>query len=123
MKEETTFRAARRHLRNGWAILTTRGAVALFGAAMREAAKLIDSPVGVFLPPSRLYRDGPRFWRRHGARGTVGAVLRQLAATYDPPLGRRRNPVNDPLRAQAVSYCYSYELIGPDGVVPSRRLE
>ena len=40
---------------------------------------------------------------------------------YDPPLGHRRNPVNDPLRAQAVNYHYTYELIREDGVVPSRR--
>jgi hypothetical protein len=106
MKQETVFQAARRHLRNGWVILTTRGGVALFGAAMLEAAKLIDSPVGVFLPPRNVARHGPRCWREHGARGTIGAVLRQLAATYDPPLGRRRNPVNDPLRAQAVNYHY-----------------
>ena len=48
-KSETRLQSARRHLRNGYIILTTRGAVALYGAAMRELAKLIDSPVGVFL--------------------------------------------------------------------------
>ncbi|GLI91609.1 rhamnosyltransferase WsaF family glycosyltransferase [Methylocystis echinoides] len=121
MKQETVFQAAGRHLRNGWIILTTRGAVALFGAAMREAAKLIDSPVGVFLPPAEILRQGPQFCRAYGARATIGAVLRQLAATYDPPLGLRRNPVNDPLRAQAVGYHYTHELIRADGVVPSRR--
>jgi O-antigen biosynthesis protein len=121
MKQETVFQAARRHLRNGWVILATRGAVALFGAAMLEAAKLIDSPVGLFLSPRNVVRHGPRYWREHGARATIGAVLRQLAATYDPPLGRRRNPANNPLRAQAVNYHYTYELIREDGVVPSRR--
>lgn len=121
MKQETVFQAARRHLRNGWVILVTRGAVALFGAAMREAAKLIDSPVGVFLAPQNILRQGPIHWREHGGRATIAAVLRQLAATYDPPLGRRRNPVNDPLRAQAVNYHYTYELTKADGVVPSRR--
>lgn len=121
MKLQGAFGSARRHLRNGWVILTTRGAVALFGAAMREAAKLIDSPVGVFLPPGDMIRHGPHFLRAHGARGAAGAVLRQLAATYDPPLGRRRNRVNDPQRAQAVSYYYTYELTKPDGVTPSRR--
>lgn len=121
MRQETTFQAVRRHLRNGYVILTTRGPVALYGAAMREAAKLIDSPVGVFLAPRDIFRDGPHFMREHGLRATIGAVLRQTAATYDPPLGRRRNPINDPLRQQAISYYYSYELTKPDGVVPSRR--
>lgn len=121
MKEETAFQATRRHLRNGWIILTTRGAVALFGAAMREAAKLIDSPVGVFLAPRDVLQDGPYFLREYGVRATVGAVLRQIAATYDPPFGRRRNRANDPLRDQAIHYYYSYELTKSDGVVPSRR--
>ena len=119
--KETTLQAVRRHLRNGYVILTTRGGVALYGAAMRELAKIIDSPVGVFLAPRDLFRDGPRFFREHGLRATLGAMLRQIAATYDPPLGHRRNPVNDPLREQAISYYYSYELTKPDGVVPSRR--
>lgn len=121
MKQETTFQAVRRHLRNGYIILTSRGLVALYGAAMREAAKLIDSPVGVFLAPKDILRDGPHFLREHGVRTTIGAVLRQTAATYDPPLGRRRNPINDPLRERAITYYHSYELTKPDGVVPSRR--
>jgi O-antigen biosynthesis protein len=121
MKQETTFQAVRRHLRNGYVILTSRGPVALYGAAMREAAKLVDSPVGVFLAPKDIFRDGPHFLREHGLRGTIGAVLRQTAATYDPPLGRRRNPVNDPLRERAINYYHTYELTKPDGVVPSRR--
>ena len=119
--KETTFQAVRRHLRNGYVIMTTRGLVALYGAAMRELAKIVDSPVGVFLAPRDLCRDGPRFLREHGPRATVGAILRQTAATYDPPLGRRRNPVNDPLRKNAIGYYYTYELTKPDGVVPSRR--
>ncbi|QGM97397.1 rhamnan synthesis F family protein [Methylocystis parvus] len=121
MKQETTFQAVRRHLRNGYVILTSRGPVALYGAAMREAAKLVDSPVGVFLAPKDILRDGPHFLREHGLRETVGAVLRQTAATYDPPLGRRRNPINDPLRDRAITYYHTYELTKPDGVVPSRR--
>jgi hypothetical protein len=121
MRQETTFQAVRRHLRNGYVILTTRGPVALYGAAMREAAKLIDSPVGVFLAPHDIFRDGPHFLREHGLRATIGAVLRQTAATYDPPLGRRRNPINDPLRERAINYYHTYELTKPDGVVPSRR--
>lgn len=120
-KSETRLQGARRHLRNGYIILTTRGAVSLYGAAMRELAKLIDSPVGVFLAPRDLLRDGPRFLREHGWRAAAGAVLRQVAAQYDPPLGRRRNPINDPLRKAAISYYYTYELTKPDGVVPSRR--
>ncbi|MBM3563427.1 MAG: hypothetical protein FJX48_09855 [Alphaproteobacteria bacterium] len=120
-KSETRLQWTRRHLRNGYIILTTRGAVALYGAAMRELAKLIDSPVGVFLAPRDLLRDGPRFLREQGLRAACGAVLRQIAAQYDPPLGRRRNPINDPLRQAAISYYYSYELTKPDGVVPSRR--
>ncbi|MDP3067217.1 MAG: rhamnan synthesis F family protein, partial [Methylocystis sp.] len=120
-KSETRLQWARRHLRNGYIILTTRGAVALYGAAMRELAKLIDSPVGVFLAPRDLLRDGPRFLREQGLRAACGAVLRQIAAQYDPPLGRRRNPINDPLRQAAISYYYTYELTKPDGVVPSRR--
>jgi hypothetical protein len=120
-KSETTLQWARRHLRNGYIILTTRGALALYGAAMRELAKLIDSPVGVFLAPRDLLRDGPRFMREQGLRAAFGAVLRQIAAQYDPPLGRRRNPINDPLRQAAISYYYTYELTKPDGVVPSRR--
>ncbi|MCC3245481.1 hypothetical protein LG047_09130 [Methylocystis sp. WRRC1] len=119
--KETTFQGVRRHLRNGYVILTTRGVVALYGAAMREAAKIVDSPVGVFLAPRDVFRDGPHFLREHGLRATIGAMLRQTAATYDPPLGRRRNPVNDPLREQAINYYYSYDLTKPDGVVPSRR--
>ncbi|WP_424360144.1 rhamnan synthesis F family protein [Methylocystis parvus] len=121
MRQETTFQAVRRHLRNGYVILATRGPVALYGAAMREAAKLIDSPVGVFLAPRDVLTDGPHFLKEHGLRATIGAILRQTAATYDPPLGRRRNPVNDPLRERAISYYYTYELTKPDGVVPSRR--
>jgi len=119
--KETTFQAVRRHLRNGYIILTTRGLVALYGAAMREAAKIVDSPVGVFLAPRNILRDGPHFLREHGLRATIGAMLRQTAATYDPPLGRRRNPINDALRKQAISYYYTYDLTKPDGVVPSRR--
>jgi len=119
--KETMFQGVRRHLRNGYTILTTRGLVALYGAAMREAAKIVDSPVGVFLAPRDIFRDGPRFFREHGLRSTIGAVLRQTAATYDPPLGRRRNPVNDPLRKRAITYYYCYDLTRPDGVVPSRR--
>ncbi len=121
MKQETTFQAVRRHLRNGYVILTERGPVALYGAAMREAAKLIDSPVGVFLAPRALLDEGPHFLREHGVRGTIGAILRQTAATYDPPLGRRRNPINNALRERAISYYYTYELTKPDGVIPSRR--
>lgn len=105
-KSETRLQWARRHLRNGYIILTTRGVVALYGAAMRELAKLIDSPVGVFLAPRDLLRDGPRFLREQGLRAACGAVLRQIAAQYDPPLGRRRNPINDPLRQAAISYYY-----------------
>ncbi|MBU6525669.1 hypothetical protein OGR47_01405 [Methylocystis sp. MJC1] len=121
MKQETPFQAVRRHLRNGYIILTSRGLVALYGAAMREAAKIVDSPVGVFLAPKDILRDGPHFLREHGLRSTIGAVLRQTAATYDPPLGRRRNPINDPLRERAITYYHTYELTKPDGVVPSRR--
>lgn len=121
MKRETTFQTVRRHLRNGYVILTTRGGVALYGAAMREAAKLIDSSVGVFLAPKDIFRDGPHFLREHGPRATIGALLRQTAATYDPPLGRRRNPVNDALRERVITYYHTYELTKPDGVVPSRR--
>lgn len=120
-KAETTAQWARRHLRNGYVILTRRGLVALYGAAVRELAKIIDAPVGVFLAPRDLFRDGPRFLREQGLRATCGALLRQIAAQYDPPLGRRRNPVNDPLRKGAISYYYTYELTKPDGVVPSRR--
>jgi hypothetical protein len=120
-KSENRLQWARRHLRNGYIILTTRGVVALYGAAMRELAKLIDSPVGVFLAPRDLFRDGPRFLREQGLRAVCGAVLRQIAAQYDPPLGRRRNPINDPLRQAAISYYYTYQLTKPDGVVPSRR--
>lgn len=118
---ETTFQWARRHLRNGYVILRTRGIVALYGAAMLELAKLVDSPVGSFLAPRDVLRDGPRLLREDGLRATVGAVLRQIAAEYDPPLGRRKNPINEPLQANAVSYHYTYELTKPDGVVPSRR--
>lgn len=120
-KAETTFQWARRHLRNGYIILTTKGIVALYGAAVRELAKLIDQPVGTFLAPREIFRDGPRLLREEGVRATIGAVLRQIAAEYDPPLGRRRNPVNEAVRANAVRYHYTYELTKPDGVVPSRR--
>ncbi|PWB82711.1 MAG: hypothetical protein C3F11_10540, partial [Methylocystaceae bacterium] len=118
---ETTFQWARRHLRNGYIILRNRGIVALYGAAIRELAKLIDSPVGSFLAPRDVLRDGPRLLREDGVRATVGAVLRQVAAQYDPPLGRRQNPVNEPIRATAIGYHYTYELTKPDGVIPSRR--
>lgn len=88
---------------------------------MREAAKLIDSPVGPFLPPHEIFREGPELARNFGVRATVGAVLRQIAAEYDPPLGRSRNPVNKSLRDEAIRYHYTYELTKPDGVVPARR--
>ena len=120
-RTETTLQAVRRHLRNGWIILTERGAGALYGAAMREAAKIVDQPVGVFLAPRDILRDGPTVLRSQGLRATVGAVLRQVAAEYDPPLGRSRNPVNAAARASAIRYHYSYELTKPDGVVPARR--
>lgn len=118
---ETTLQAARRHLRNGWIILSERGAGALYGAAMREAAKLVDQPVGVFLAPRNIFRDGPALLRSQGLRATLGAVLRQIAAEHDPPLGRSRNPVNAAARASAIRYHYTYELTKPDGVVPARR--
>lgn len=118
---ESTLAAVRRHLRNGYIILSERGVVALYGAAMREAAKLIDSPVGAFLAPRDIWRDGPALVRSQGARAAVGAVFRQIAARYDPPLGRSRNPVNEAARAGAVRYHHTWELTRPDGVVPSRR--
>lgn len=120
-KAETTSQAIRRHLRNGYIILTERGLAALYGAAMREAAKLIDSPVGVFLAPRDVLRDGPALARSLGLRCAIGAVLRQIAAEYDPPLGRSRNPVNEIARTSASRYHYTYELTKPDGVVPARR--
>ncbi len=110
-----------RHLGNGYKILADRGAEALFGAAMREAAKLIDSPVGVFLAPADIRRDGPELMRTQGLRATIGAVLRQLAARHDPPLGRSRNPVNKASHDNAVRYHFRSDLTMPDGVAPARR--
>lgn len=66
-------------------------------------------------------RDGPALVRSQGARVALGAVLRQIAAEYDPPLGRSNNPVNLEARASAMRYYYTYELTKPDGVVPARR--
>ena len=120
-KAETILQSVRRHLRNGYVILTERGVAALYGAAMREAAKLIDSPVGVFLAPQDIAREGLALARAQGVRAAVGAVLRQIAAEYDPPLGRSRNPVNEAARGQAPRYHSTYELTKPDGVVPARR--
>ena len=120
-RTETTLQAVRRHLRNGWIILSERGAGALYGAAMREAAKIVDQPVGVFLAPRDILRDGPAVLRSQGLRGAIGAVLRQVAAENDPPLGRSRNPVNAAARASAIRYHTTYELTKPDGVVPARR--
>ena len=119
--KETVPQTVRRHLGNGLMILRERGAVALYGAAMREAAKLIDSPVGAFLAPRDILRDGPDLVRSNGLRSATGAVFRQVAATYDPPLGRNNNPVNDPVLASAPRYHYTYELTKLDGVVPARR--
>ncbi len=120
-RAETTFQAVRRHLRNGYIILTERGLVALYGAAVRELAKIVDSPVGAFLAPRDILRDGPELARTQGLRVAIGAVLRQVAAEYDPPLGKSRNPVNAATRAAAIRYHYTYELLKPDGVAPSRR--
>lgn len=120
-KTETILQAVRRHLRNGGIILIERGFGALYGAAMREAAKLVDQPVGVFLAPRDMLRDGPIMWKSHGLRATVGALLRQIAAQYDPPLGRNRNPVNAPAQKSAIRYHLTYELTKVDGVVPARR--
>ena len=120
-KAETLLQSVRRHLRNGYIILTERGAAALYGAAMREAAKLIDSPVGVFLAPQDIAREGLALARAQGIRAAIGAVLRQIAAEYDPPLGRSRNPVNEAARVHAPRYHSTYELTKPDGVVPARR--
>lgn len=120
-RTETTPQAVRRHLRNGWIILSERGVGALYGAAMREAAKLIDQPVGVFLAPRDILREGPTLLRSQGLRPTVGAILRQIAAEHDPPLGRSRNPVNAAARQDAIRYHHTYELTKPDGVVPARR--
>jgi len=66
-------------------------------------------------------KDGPELVRTQGLRVAVGAVLRQVAAEYDPPLGKSRNPVNAAARATAIRYHYTYELLKPDGVAPSRR--
>ncbi len=118
---ETLFQAVRRHLGNGYTILSQRGAVALFGAAMLEFAKIVDKPVGPFLPVGQILSDGPKFFRSYGFLGTFGAVLRYLAALYFPPLGRSRNPVNRQVLEQAVRYHYTYELTKADGVVPARR--
>ncbi len=120
-KTETTFQTVRRHLRNGYIILSERGVVALYGAAMRELAKIVDSPVGAFLAPKDIFRDGPELVRTQGLRVAIGAVLRQIAAEHDPPLGKSRNPVNAAARALAIRYHYTYELLKPDGVAPSRR--
>ncbi len=120
-KAETILQAVRRHLRNGYIILTQRGLVALYGAAMRELAKIVDSPVGAFLAPRDILRDGPELARNQGLKVAIGAVLRQIAAEYDPPLGKSRNPVNAATRAAAIRYHYTYELLKPDGVAPSRR--
>jgi O-antigen biosynthesis protein len=121
IRSETTFQSVRRHLRNGYVILTERGVASLYGAAMREAAKLIDSPVGVFLAPTDIRREGPALIRAQGLRVAIGAVLRQIAAKYDPPLGRSANPVNANVEEQAIRYHYTYELTKPDGVAPARR--
>jgi hypothetical protein len=121
IRSETTFQSVRRHLRNGYVILTERGIVSLYGAAMREAAKLIDSPVGVFLAPVDIRREGPALVKAQGLKVAIGAVLRQIAATYDPPLGRSANPVNAEVEERAIRYHYTYSLTKPDGVVPSRR--
>ena len=120
-RTETLTQAVLRHLGNGYTILRERGPVALYGAAMREAAKLVDSPVGVFLAPRDILRDGPDLVRSQGFAAATGAIFRQIAATYDPPLGRSVNPVNDPVRINAARYHYTYELTKADGVVPSRR--
>jgi len=88
---------------------------------MREVAKLVDSPVGAFLAPRDILRDGPALVRSQGLKVAIGAVFRQIAAKYDPPLGRSRNPVNEAMRSSAVRYHYTYDLTKPDGVVPARR--
>ena len=121
LSSETLFQAVRRHLGNGYTILTQRGIVALYGAAMLELAKIVDKPVGPFLPIDQVLSDGPKFLRSYGFRGTFGSVLRYVAALYFPPLGRSRNPVNRRVLEQAVRYHYTYELTKPDGVVPARR--
>ena len=118
---EMLFQTVRRHLGNGHTILTQRGVVALYGAAMLELAKIVDKPVGPFLPIDQILSDGPKFLRSYGVRGTFGSVLRYVAALYFPPLGRSRNPVNRQVLEQAVRYHYTYELTKPDGVVPARR--
>jgi hypothetical protein len=120
-RKETLSQAVRRHLRNGYIIFSERGLVALYGAAMREAAKLIDSPVGTFLAPRDIMRDGSALVKSQGLRVAIAAVLRQIAAENDPPLGRSRNPANEAMRLNALRYLYTYELTRPDGVVPSRR--
>jgi hypothetical protein len=118
---ETLFQAVRRHLGNGWHILTERGVVSLYGAALLELAKLIDGPRGPFIQTRQLSSEGQRLIRQYGLKGTVGGVLRSTGAYYFPPLGRSRNPVNKALLEQAVDYHYTYELTKRDGVVPSRR--
>ena len=118
---EPLSQAVRRHLGNGYTILTQRGGVALFGAAMLELAKIVDKPVGPFLPVDQIFSDGPKFLRIYGIAGTFGSVLRYVAALYFPPLGRSRNPVNRQVLEQAIRYHYTYELTKPDGVVPARR--
>ncbi len=118
---ETLFQAVRRHLGNGYTILSQRGVGALFGAAMLELAKIVDKPVGPFLPVGQIFSDGPKFLRTYGIAGTFGSVLRYVAALHFPPLGRSRNPVNRSVLEQAIRYHYTYELTKPDGVVPARR--
>ncbi len=116
---ETLPQAVRRHLGNGLKILTERGVVALYGAAMMELAKIVDSPVGPFLAFRHILSDGPELVRAEGLSVAFGAVLRQISAECDPPLGRSRNPVN--AVRDVVRYHHTYELTLPDGVVPSRR--
>jgi hypothetical protein len=113
IRVETTLGSVHRHLRNGYVILTTRGAAALYGAAMREAAKLVDSPAGPSLSPRRLLRDGRIFVEKYGFRATMGALLRQAAEAYDPP---RRSGATDPAKD-----AFAHELVWPNGVTPARR--
>ena len=80
----TLIDEVRKHLRNGRNIALERGLVALFGASMRELANLIGAPVPVYLAPREVIRDGVALARSRGAAGALTALLRYLAAYYDP---------------------------------------
>lgn len=119
-RQETLAARLDRYLRDGWFILCRRGVLALLGAAVREAATIVDAPTGPNLTAKEVFGSAPALLKRYGPAKVIGGLLRNLAVRWDPPRVLR-TPANSSLLPTALSFHHTDDLIYPDGVVPARR--